>query len=283
MKLKAILWMVFASFSLSVMSILIALIGDKVHFFQLMFLTTFVGLVIGLIFKNYSFPTEIKTTQVKYYIYRGALSTIAMFMWFYTLSIMDVAEATAISYLTPFLNFVAAIVLLKEVIKPRYILSLIFGLVGALFILRPSTQMGFGPLMALLTALFWCITDIITKARAKYDNAATQVFYSYLFMALFSLPFALNIWHPIAKLDILLIVILGIVQLINLYAICQAYHYADLVVILPFDFTRLIFTGIMSFIIFGEILSVWSIVGSIIILTSMIYMYNKETKLAKDA
>ena len=47
-------------------------------------------------------------------------------------------------------------------------------------------------------------------------------------------------------------------------------------IILPIDFTRLVFTLILAYWLFGETLDVWTGIGAIIILSSAVYMTHHE-------
>ncbi|MBA2655311.1 MAG: hypothetical protein H0U71_09660 [Gammaproteobacteria bacterium] len=73
-------------------------------------------------------------------------------------------------------------------------------------------------------------------------------------------------------------VILGLVFLFNFFAIFQAYRFADLTLLLPFDFSRLLATLLLAYIFFGEIMDIWSGVGAVIILSSGIYIVHREAK-----
>ena len=58
----------------------------------------------------------------------------------------------------------------------------------------------------------------------------------------------------------------------------RAYAAADATVIMPFDFTRLIFSAILGFILFQEFPDIWVWVGGLIILIGVLWMARQEAK-----
>ena len=83
-------------------------------------------------------------------------------------------------------------------------------------------------------------------------------------------------------MEILLLLFIGIVFLVNSMAIFLAIKYADLTTITPFDFSGMIFTTIISYIIFDEIIKINTLIGSVIVFSSSLYLIYKESKAAKE-
>lgn len=62
----------------------------------------------------------------------------------------------------------------------------------------------------------------------------------------------------------------------NFFAIFQAYRFADLTLLLPFDFSRLVFTLLLAYILFSEVMDIWSGMGAVVILSSAVYLAYRE-------
>jgi drug/metabolite transporter (DMT)-like permease len=278
-KLKAILWMLLASFLLSLLSITISKVDHKVHLFVIFFFSTTIGFISLNLIKLFNNNIKNVTTNLSFYFIRCALSVAAMLMWFITIKKIPINDATAISYLVPLMNAIAAIILLKERLRLTHITVLIFGLTGAYLVLKPSFHLPrAGVILALITTVIWCLSDIITKIQSQNDEPFTQTYYSTLFMAIFSLPAALIEWSLPSMQEMMLILVISMIQLANLYCFFKAYHSADLLIVAPIDFTRLLFTACLTYFFFGETLSRTTIIGSLLIMLATIYMARKESK-----
>ena len=58
--------------------------------------------------------------------------------------------------------------------------------------------------------------------------------------------------------------------------IARAYRHADMVTLLPLDFLRLLFTAILAWLIFGEVMDAYTLAGALIILVSAFYIVRRE-------
>ena len=115
----------------------------------------------------------------------------------------------------------------------------------------------------------------------------TGEFYSTIFpkgfLSLFSLPFAIFDWkNPENLLEIFLLTFIGIIFLFNSLALFLAIKHADLTTLMPIDFSGMIFTAILSYLVFGEIIKINTLIGSIIVFVSSLYLIYQESKKAKD-
>jgi drug/metabolite transporter (DMT)-like permease len=224
------------------------------------------------------------TTTFKFYILRAFIGTSSMLVWFYALKLTTVTEATAISFTTPLFTCIFAVLLLKEHIGPHRIIALIIGFIGAMILLHPWGNMTFnvGAFLALLTALLWSLCDVLIKYQLRSDSYNTQIFYMTLLMTLFSLPFAFLQWQTPTVTQLAGIVAIGILFFANFHALFRAYNYADLSVVMPFDFSRLIFSSIMAYFLFHEHPNGWTISGSLIIVSSTVYITYRERVAARN-
>jgi drug/metabolite transporter (DMT)-like permease len=64
----------------------------------------------------------------------------------------------------------------------------------------------------------------------------------------------------------------------NFGSATKAYSYADLSVLMPFVFSRLIFSSIFAFFLFSEMLDAWTALGSFIIVFGSVYVAYKEKR-----
>lgn len=276
-ELKGILFMVLAGFWASILIALVRGLSQDFHVFFIIMMRNFFGFVFFLprIFHNYQ--KILVTKNIKIHFFRSINGIISMAMWFYSIAIIDLSEGVAISFIVPILTTIAAIVIFKEKLQKYSILSLIIGFIGILIILRP----GFREVLpahfyCLAAASLWMVSNILIKIMVKSDSPKTIVFYMSFFMMIFAIPFAFPHMRALSFYEIFLFASLGLVANLTHEAISKAYQNAKLSDVQPFDFTRLIFTAIISYVIFGQIIDIWVIIGSLVILFGVILVLPKK-------
>lgn len=266
-------------------SILIALVrhlSSEFHIFFIVMVRNFFGLVFFLpqIIKNHN--DVFKTNRIGLHIFRGLNGVTSMFLWFYVVKVLPLSEAVSISFIMPILTTVAAVYILKEKIRTHTWIGTFIGFVGILIILRPGFR-EFNPayFFSFASVGLWVISNLLVKVMTKTEKPQTIVAYMSLIMLIASIPFAFPYMQPIDFEHFCYFAALGLAS--NLTHICLSHSYAkaDLSLMQSFDFTRLIFTAIISYFFFGEIIDIWVVVGSLVILCGMLVVMPRRKKKEK--
>ena len=220
-----------------------------------------------------------KTNKLHLHIFRGVNGLASMLIWFHVVAVLPLSEAVAISFIIPILTTVAAIIFLKEKVKTNSWIASFIGLAGILIILRPGfKEFNSTYFYSFASVFLWIISNIVIKVMTKTDKPQTIVAYMSLVMLVCSIPFALPHLQPLNLESLLWFALLGLISNLTHICISNAYAKADLSYIQPFDFTRLIFTAIISYFAFGEVVDFWVVVGSVVILCGVIIVIPKRKK-----
>ncbi|MBC8159375.1 MAG: EamA family transporter, partial [Alphaproteobacteria bacterium] len=62
----------------------------------------------------------------------------------------------------------------------------------------------------------------------------------------------------------------------------KAFSVADVTAVMPFDFTKLIFTAIMGFAVYAEIPEIWVWIGGVIIFSATVYSTRREARRSRQ-
>ena len=211
-------------------------------------------------------PKMLKTKWPKRHLLRACLGIGSIELWFYGLSKMPLNEATALSFTTPLFVSLFAILFLKEHSTLARWGAIAIGFAGTLVILRPElNNTSHIALMVLGSAAIIAASSILVKTMTRADHPDTIVFYQGLFMAPLSIPFAL--WHggEYSLAGIGWSVAVAISSVIAHLLVTRAFLRCDMTVLMPFDFSRLIFTALMAYFWFGETLDNWTLLGGVLI------------------
>ena len=132
----------------------------------------------------------------KLYLARGGFGLVAMQFWFHALSLVPLPLATALSFTSPLISAVLAVLIYKEKTTIATWLALCVGFGGVLLILRPGTDaFDVNALWVMITAAMWSVSGIIIKSLTKTQSPVSVVFFMGLVMTPLSLPFLLLEWQ----------------------------------------------------------------------------------------
>lgn len=249
---------------------------------QVVFLRNAAALVFFLPWLFRVGVSNLKTRRFRMYTARGVIGLIAMYMWFYSLTIIELPTATALSFTAPLLNALLAVALFKESYGPHRWAALFIGFAGAWVVLRPGTD-AFDPthLIVIASASMWALSGVIIKSLTHTDDPTKVAFFMVLFMTPLSLPLALLYWEPLPLRLWPWIAFLGLISCLFQIALSKAIALAPFYVILPFDFTRLIFVSLIAYFFFDEVLTWNTLYGALLIMGGAVYSAYRESRASR--
>ncbi len=274
---QGVLYAIASCFLASVLIALVRVLSAEFHIFFIVMMRNLFGLLFFAPQILSDYKGVFKTNKIKLHLFRGVNGLLSMFIWFHVVTVLPLSEAVSISFIIPILTTVAAVVVLKEKVKSRTWTASFIGFIGILIILRPGfKEFNNAYFYSFASVILWIASNLVIKVMTKSEKPQTIVAYMSLVMLVCSIPFALPYFEPINFENFLWLALLGLVS--NLLHICisSSYAKADLSYVQPFDFTRLIFTAIISYFAFGEVIDFWVIFGSIVILIGVILVVPKR-------
>jgi len=172
----------------------------------------------------------------------------------------------ALSFTAPTFAAILAALLLRERVTAWRWVAIIAGFTGALIIVRPGLlPLDSGALLTLLSAGIWGFTLIVIKRLARTDSAVTVTAYMVILLTPLSIPTAIMVWTWPSTGALAWLVLCGVSGTVAQLCLAQALHGADATVVLPLDFTKVVWGGILGYLAFGESADLWTWVGAVII------------------
>ncbi len=270
--LKGAAWLMTAVVGMAVQSALVKWLGQNIESIQIMFLRGAIGLlmVLPLLLRP---SVRIYTGNIKLHILRAIAGVLSMFCWFYTLTRLSLAEATSYSFTMPLFLTVLAWGLLKEKPEWRVWCATVIGFCGVLIMMRPTqVTMELATLSGLAAALFHALAAILIKTLSNKESAVHLLLYfPIVAIVILAVP-ALVRWE-----DPSLIEWFGLIGVAGLgvqtqWSFIRACRLADMSVIAPFDYSRLLFAAILGYVFFVEIPDYWTIAGALVIVLTTLYV-----------
>jgi drug/metabolite transporter (DMT)-like permease len=282
--LRAALWMTAASIAFAAMIILIRHLTATFDPLQVVFFRNIFGLIVMLPWLAGHGLGALRTRRLGLHALRATIGIVSMVCWFTALSLMPLAQATALSFTAPIFASVLAVFVLGEVMRLRRWTATAIGLLGTLIILRPDDSViEAGALLAIASAVLGAASPIFVKIMSRTESTGAIVTYMVLFTTPLSLVPALLVWQQPTLVELGFAALLGLAATLGHLCLTRALATADATVVVPFDYLRLPAVALIAYLVFAEVPEVWTWIGGAIIAASSIYMTLREVKLKRQA
>lgn len=199
------------------------------------------------------------------------------------LGFLPVAEATAVSFVSPAFITALSIPFLGEVVGIRRWAAVLVGLVGVLIVIRPGAgAFQTAALFPLLSALCWAATIIITRRMGATDRTETTVLWSALtgFLVLTALaPFGFVLPGP-GQLGIA--AVLGVCASVGQYLVILAYRRVAASLLAPFSYAQILSSTALGYLVFGSVPDRATLLGAAVVIGSGLYTAHRERVRARE-
>src|SRR2546423_9243463 len=185
-------------------------------------------------------------------VVRSALLLGSTFFNFMAFRYLQLDEAMAILFSTPFMVAILAAPILGEWVGWRRWIAIGVGFLGVLVVIRP----GFGglhwaALLSGVSAVCYAFYSITTRMLARHDSSETTLFYSNMLGAAIMLPVLPFVWTaPPSWFDAVLMVAVGGFGSLGHYLLIRAHRLAPASVLSPFMYTQLVWATTLGYLVF---------------------------------
>ena len=265
------------------MSVCIKATGDHIPLFQVVFFRNFFAL-LPLIFFIYFLKLNFRSiNNYKLHIARAFIGITAMSLFFISIRYVPLVEMQTISYSSVFFISILSIFFLGEKIGYRRIIAIFIGFIGVLIILKPSTELFSNySVLPLIASLFLSMAVIVLKKILLTNNNILSVWIFTVLCTIISLFFYNENWVWPNNLDMSFMVASGILGFIAQICLTKSFQLADASILAPIDFSSVIWSFSLGYIFFGELISSDVLIGGLIIITSVGYIFYRERVLQKE-
>jgi drug/metabolite transporter (DMT)-like permease len=235
--------------------------------------------VLAFVLSNpLSHPGLMRTTRPALQIGRSLALLASSFLNFLALRYLQLDQALAITFSTPFLVAVLAGPVLGEWVGARRWAAIGVGFLGVLVVARP----GFGSvhpaaLLSLSAAFTLAFYNVTTRLLARTDSSETTLFYSNVIGFIGSTPMLPFVWTPpTSTIDIVLMVAVGAFGALGHYLLIVAHRFTPASALSPFMYTQLLWAASLGYLVFHDVPNQWTLAGAGIVVGSGLYLLHRE-------
>jgi drug/metabolite transporter (DMT)-like permease len=214
-------------------------------------------------------------------VLRIALASAEVAMFFWAVSQMPLADTQTFYLAGPIYVTALSVVLLGEPVGWRRWTAVLIGFLGVVIALRPSSASFTLPaLIALGGSILYALLMITTRMLRETDDSilmATQFFGIFLFSAA-TVPFA---WITPNVNDLMVFAGLGLASVLSLFCVVRALKLASASVVVPYQYTLILWSGGFGWLVFDEVPASTTIIGAAVIVGAGLYIFWRERVVAK--
>ena len=287
---RAALWLLASASLFTFTGVLVKWLGQTLHPFEISFFRALVALLVILpIFaRSGGLRAGIKTEILLLQLFRGVVGSVAMFLGFYAIVALPLAEAQAISFSRNLFLVPLAAFILSEVVGIRRAVAAAIGFLGVVIMLRPGlgeNSLGLvssiGALAALGHAFMVALATVLVHIASRYDGPMTLMFYTNtVSITLIAIP-TYFVWQTPSMVELFMLIAMGLLATLSHNCFIRAFALGEASAIAPVDYSRLVFAAIAGWLVFGSVPDFYTIIGAAIIVGSSFYIVRREAQIAR--
>ena len=272
--------------------VLVKTLGQTLHPFEISFFRGLVALavILPIFARTGGLRAGMRTQIPLLQLTRGVVGSLAMFLGFYAIVALPLADAQAISFSRNLFLVPLAAFVLSEVVGLRRALAAAVGFVGVLIMLRPGVDMGAGDAglylsagaaAALGHAFLVALATVLVNIASRYDGPVTLMFYTNIVtVSLIAIP-TFFVWQSPTMNEFLMLIAMGVLATASHNCFIRAFAIGEASAIAPVDYSRLIFAALAGWLVFSTVPDRFTIIGALIIVASSFYIVRREAGLQK--
>ena len=273
-KNKGILLMTGSALAFAVMQVFVNLTGDIPTMEQMFFRNVIMLVLAGTMAVRQKISLFGELRYQPGLFARSIFGFFAVYCSFYGYSHATQGEVSILVKLAPFFIALFAWIFLKEKPEKSQFYALIFAFAGAVCVARPGFQSNVLPLAAAFMAavLSGIAYTMLRYFEGRVDGLTVITHFSAVSIA-GTIPFLLNSFVMPDRLQMLQLFLIGILSFFGQFCITYAYRMAPAAEISIYDYTGIIFSAVLGFVVLGEALPFLSLLGGALVITAALINY----------
>jgi drug/metabolite transporter (DMT)-like permease len=277
------LWLVSGGFIFTTNGMMIRLLSAEVESVQTAFFRAFFSVLMLLPLMLSGRVKPWHSQRKVGHFWRTVMGTVSMVLGFYAVSMLPLADATALAFSQPLFSVVVAALIIGEKVRWRRWGATLVGFVGVLVMVRPGAgSLQPGAIVALTNAMTVALSILLVK-RLSDSEAPLMILTQFaIFSTLLLVVPAIWVWRWPSPWGWALAVGVSASATVGQYFWVQAFKSGEMSAVAPFEYLRLPFAVFVGWLVWGEMPVIWTYVGAAIVIGSALYIAHREHQLARE-
>ena len=266
------------------MGVIVKHLADHIPVIELMFFRSAFALPVILAICTRSGGASLRTRRFPAHALRACTGVAAQTLGFFALSVLPLAEQTALGYTQPLFVTILAIPFLGEKVGIHRWSAVVLGFCGVLLI-AAGQGVGFGavpPALLLGTmagvaqGMFSAVTTMLVRQLSATESSSTITLWQSLLMGSYAAVLLPFFWVTPGWGDLGLLVLVGLVGGCAQWLLTEAWASAQVSAIAPYSYSALLWSIGLGWLAFGDLPGVAMLAGSGLIVAAGLYILHRE-------
>lgn len=275
---RGMLWVVMSGLVLSCLDAIMRTTSLSLDPFESQFLRYLFGTVamLPLVWRNGL--QACRPVNLSGQLWRGAIHTVALTLWFMALPHLGLADMAAIGFTGPLFVMMGAALFLGEKMRADRWTAAVIGLAGVLVVVVPkfTGQGGSYALVMLASCPVFAASFLLTKTMTRYEKPSVIVLWQAITVTVLSLPLGWAHWSAPTVWQWLQFAMAGVLGSLGQYCLTRGFRTADISAVQPLRFLDLIWASLMGWLVFSNVPSQTTLLGALVILASTVWIARRE-------
>ena len=235
-------------------------------------------LYIPIIFFKYGLKSFVPNNPLLQ-VLRAACVIIGMSMFYWAVSLIPLAEATAIAFVAPLVTTALSPWILAEQVGLRRWLSVVVGFCGVIIILRPDLgDDRVGYIVAFGAGVAIGVFYIFNRLLAGKEPPLRNLMYSSTIAFLLLTPLVFPFWVEPRNEDLLLILGFCFIAAMGQLCLFNAFVLGEASILAPITLSQIIFATAFGYLFFNDFPDSLSVFGILVVIVSAAYIAFREAR-----
>jgi drug/metabolite transporter (DMT)-like permease len=277
------LWLVSGGFIFTTNGMMIRLLSAEVESVQTAFFRAFFSVLMLLPLMLNGRVKPWHSQRKVGHFWRTLMGTVSMVLGFYAVSMLPLADATALAFSQPLFSVVVAALIVGEKVRWRRWGATLVGFAGVLVMVRPGAgSLQPGAIVALANAMTVALSILLVKRLSDSESPLMILTQFAIFSTLLLVVPAIWVWRWPSAWGWALAVGVSASATVSQYFWVQAFKSGEMSAVAPFEYLRLPFAVFVGWLVWDEMPVIWTYVGAAIVIASALYIAHREHQLARE-
>lgn len=279
---QGVFWAIITCFISASNDVLMRLMGERLHGFEVAFFRFFFSLLtlLPLILKRGGFST-LTMHQPHLHLLRAVLGVAAITSCCYAVVLLPLSQVTTIFFTQPLFVLALAALFLSERVGMKRWVATCGGFLGiAITTISPNSEgtLNWATLIPVVGAILFAWQDILIKKMVKQEDQLTMLFHFAAGTTLAALVPAYFVWQTPTAYELVFLCLLGIGANMIQWTLFKAFSATQVSALAPFRYVELLFSTSFGVLIFSEMPLSSTMIGAMVIIPATLYVVYAEIR-----
>jgi drug/metabolite transporter (DMT)-like permease len=209
----------------------------------------------------------LRTKRLGMQMFRSVVGSVCQLLYFLSLRSLPLLAASLLSNAAPLFIPIVVWIWLGKGVSRKVAVSLAIGLSGVLLVIHPGPELLRDPsaLLALASGILSAVALVVTNQLAETEPPSRTLIYNFGVSSVLLIPVLFIEWRPLSGHEWLLLVGVGMFYALTQWLIILGYRYASASELSPFNYSVVVFSGLLGWLFFGNVPGLLALLGMLLI------------------